>query len=102
MTDRKTFSMASPVPVGSSAKVQVGGRFFTSGIVSDRSGGLESESHRVFQLLAELLRTIYGVVLNHPGPGRYGSSLNSCSQVGMFSVCGCDCENGLVARSSLA
>lgn len=97
MTNRKTFSTATPIPAGAPAAVQVGKRFFTSGIVSDRSGGLESESHRVFQLLAELLRdgglsttdvvrtriwhtgedgsaaekllrSVHGVVFNHPGP----------------------------------
>ena len=102
MTNRKTFSTATPIPAGSPAATQVGNRFFTSGIVSDRSGGLESESHRVFQLLAELLResglstsdvvrtriwhtgedgasganefgeellkSVHGVVFDHPGP----------------------------------
>ena len=102
MTNRKTFSTATPIPAGAPAAVQVGDRFFTSGFVSDRSGGLESESHRVFQLLAELLRksglsatdvvrtriwhtgeagtscadafgeellrSVHGVVFNHPGP----------------------------------
>lgn len=102
MASRKTFSTAAPVPAGAPAAVQVGDRFFTSGIVSDRSGGLESESHRVFQLLAELLRngglsasdvvrtriwhtgeggasgadnsgeellrSVHGVVFDHPGP----------------------------------
>lgn len=108
MTNRKTFSTATPIPAGdvvpggALAAVQVGSRFFTSGIVSDRSGGLESESHRVFQLLAELLRdsglstsdvvrtriwhrggegttgahdygeellrSVHGVVFDHPGP----------------------------------
>jgi enamine deaminase RidA (YjgF/YER057c/UK114 family) len=102
MPARKTFSTAAPIPAGAPAAVQVGDRFFTSGIVSDRSGGLESESHRVFQLLAELLRnsglamsdvvrthiwhtgeegesgahhygekllrSVHGVVFNHPGP----------------------------------
>jgi enamine deaminase RidA (YjgF/YER057c/UK114 family) len=75
----------------------VGDRFFTSGIVSDRTGGLESESHRVFQLIVELLRraglstgdvvrtriwhiskdggeseallrVVHGVIFSHPGP----------------------------------
>jgi enamine deaminase RidA (YjgF/YER057c/UK114 family) len=102
MSNSKTFSTAAPIPAGAPAAVQVGERFFTSGIVSDRSGGLESESHRVFQLLAELvrnsglamndvvrtriwhtgedgaagardygeklLRSVHGVVFNHPGP----------------------------------
>ncbi|MDP6665831.1 MAG: Rid family hydrolase [Dehalococcoidia bacterium] len=57
MTSRKSFAPTIPLPAGAPAAVQVGNRFFTSGIVSDRSGGLESESHRVFQLLAELLRS---------------------------------------------
>ncbi|MDA1279001.1 MAG: RidA family protein [Chloroflexi bacterium] len=97
MPDRKIYSSATPLPVGAPAAVRVGNRFFTSGIVSDRIGGLESESHRVFQLLAELLRSsglstddvartrvwhtraenidaeavlrsVHGVVFNHPGP----------------------------------
>ncbi|MEE8046027.1 MAG: Rid family hydrolase, partial [Dehalococcoidia bacterium] len=96
-SERKTFSSATPLPAGSPAAVQVGGRFFTSGIVSDRTGGLESESHRVFQLIAELLRSsglssgdvvrtriwhtsengasaeallrgVHGVIFSHPGP----------------------------------
>ncbi len=96
-TTRKTFSSSTPLPSGSPAAVQVGTRFFTSGIVSDRTGGLESESHRVFQLLAELLRnsgvstadvvrtrichtseeggatekllrSVHGVIFNYPGP----------------------------------
>ena len=86
-----------PLPTGSPAAVRVGDRFFTSGIVSDRTGGLESESHRVFQLIAELLRraglstgdvvrtriwhiskdggeseallrVVHGVIFSHPGP----------------------------------
>ena len=94
---RKTFSSATPLPAGSPAAVQVDNRFFTSGIVSDRTGGLESESHRVFQLIAELLRNselstgdvvrtriwhtskdsgeseallraVHGVIFSHPGP----------------------------------
>jgi enamine deaminase RidA (YjgF/YER057c/UK114 family) len=94
---RKTFSYATPLPAGSPAAVLVGDRFFTSGIVSDRTGGLESESHRVFQLIAELLRSsgiasddvvrtriwhtsedgaeaekmlriVHGVIFQHPGP----------------------------------
>ena len=94
---RKTFSSATPLPAGSPAAVRVGNRFFTSGIVSDRTGGLESESHRVFQLIAELLRSaglstgdvvrtriwhtsndggkseallrvVHGVIFSHPGP----------------------------------
>lgn len=85
------------MPAAAPALVQVGDRFFTSGIVSDRTGGLESESHRVFQLIAELLRNcglstadvvrtriwhtsvegaeaekmlrmVHGVIFNHPGP----------------------------------
>jgi len=97
LTARKTFSSATPLPAGSPAAVQVGERFFTSGIVSDRTGGLESESHRVFQLIAELLRNsgissgdvvrtriwhtsedgaaaesmlriVHGVIFQHPGP----------------------------------
>ena len=97
---RKTFSSSTPLPSGSPAAVQVGNRFFTSGIVSDRTSGLESESHRVFQLIAELLRSsgistadvvrtriwhtssgdedgaavekllrsVHGVIFDHPGP----------------------------------
>jgi enamine deaminase RidA (YjgF/YER057c/UK114 family) len=94
---RKVFSTSTPLPAGSPAAVRVGDRFFTSGIVSDRTGGLESESHRVFQLIAELLRnagistsdvvrtriwhtaengaeteallrSVHGVIFNHPGP----------------------------------
>ena len=97
VTNRKTFSTAAPVPGGAPAAVQVGSRFFTSGIISDRTGGLESESHRIFQLLADLLRnsglstndvvrtriwhtdadgeaaedllrSVHGVVFKHPGP----------------------------------
>ena len=94
---RKTFSSATPLPAGSPAGVRVGDRLFTSGIVSDRTGGIESESHRVFQLVAELLRSarlstddvvrtriwhtskdgaesealprvVHGVIFSHPGP----------------------------------
>ena len=94
---RKTFSSVIPLPAGSPAAVRVGDRFFTSGIVSDRTGGLESESHRVFQLIVELLRraglstgdvvrtriwhiskdggeseallrVVHGVIFSHPGP----------------------------------
>ena len=94
---RKTFSSVIPLPLGSPAAVRVGDRFFTPGIVSDRTGGLESESHRVFQLIAELLRraglstgdvvrtrtwhiskdggeseaflrVVRGVIFSHPGP----------------------------------
>jgi enamine deaminase RidA (YjgF/YER057c/UK114 family) len=94
---RKTFTSSTPLPAGSPVAVQVGNRFFTSGIVSDRTGGLESESHRVFQLIAELfrnagissadvvrtriwhtspdtaeaeamLRVVHGVIFSHPGP----------------------------------
>lgn len=97
ISTRKTFSSATPLPAGSPAAVRVGDRFFTSGIVSDRTGGLESESHRVFQLIAELLRSaglstgdvvrtriwhtskdggeaeallrvVHGVIFSHPGP----------------------------------
>ncbi len=94
---RKMFSVGTPLPASAPALVRVGDRFFTSGIVSDRTGGLESESHRVFQLIAELLRSsglttndvvrtriwhtsedgsaaeqmlrsVHGVIFNHPGP----------------------------------
>lgn len=94
---RITFSSVIQLPAGSPAAVRVGDRFFTSGIVSDRTGGLESESHRVFQLIAELLRraglskgdvvrtriwhiskdggeseallrVVHGVIFSHPGP----------------------------------
>jgi len=51
-----TLSSTTPLLAGASAAVRVGDRIFTSGIVSDRTGGLESESHRVFQLIAELAR----------------------------------------------
>ncbi|MGB1749069.1 MAG: hypothetical protein ACPHK0_04755, partial [Dehalococcoidia bacterium] len=41
-----TLSSTTPLPAGAPAAVRVGDRIFTSGIVSDRTGGLESESHR--------------------------------------------------------
>lgn len=97
MSDRITHTSATPLPANAPAAVLIANRFFTSGIVSDRTGGLESESHRVFQLLSELLRnsglstddvvrtrawhtgdesldveellrSVHGVVFNHPGP----------------------------------
>lgn len=97
MSSRKSFSVSTPLPANAPAAVQTGNRFFTSGIVSDRVGGLESESHRVFQLISELLResgvpannvvrtriwhagsdaaaaetllrSIHGVAFSHPGP----------------------------------
>jgi enamine deaminase RidA (YjgF/YER057c/UK114 family) len=72
----------------------INGRLFTSGLVSDRPGGLESETHRIFQqALAmfrdagispadvvrtrawyideggeETIRDTHGVVFDHPGP----------------------------------
>ncbi len=77
--------------------VIVGNRVFTSGLVSDRPGGLESETHRIFQLTLSMLRDAgiapgdvvrtrawyvedeagasaqeildtHGVVFDHPGP----------------------------------
>jgi len=51
-----TLSSTTPLLAGAPAAVRVGDRIFTSGIVSDQTGGLESESHRVFQLIAELAR----------------------------------------------
>lgn len=94
---RETYTVGTPLPAAAPALVRVGNRFFTSGIVSDRTGGLESESHRVFQLIAELLRSsglpasdivrtriwhtskngsnaerllrnVHGVIFSHPGP----------------------------------
>ena len=74
--------------------VILGDRLFTSGLSSDRSGGLESETHRVFQMALGMLhdagvsprdvartrvwyvdeggeditRDAHGVVFDHPGP----------------------------------
>lgn len=78
----------------SPALVIAGDRLFTSGMISDRPGGLESEAHRVFQQALsmlrdagvspadvvrtrawyvddggeEVLRDTHGVVFDHPGP----------------------------------
>ena len=41
---------------GPPALVIVGDRVFSSGLVSDRPGGLESETHRIFQLTLSMLR----------------------------------------------
>lgn len=99
MSDKGKFTLRSttPLPAGAPAATRVGDRIFTSGIVSDRTGGIESESHRVFQLIAEmahangfslsdvvrtriwhtspdgndaetLLKSVHGVVFPHPGP----------------------------------
>ncbi len=82
---------------GPPALVIAGDRVFSSGLVSDRPGGLESETHRIFQLTLSLLRDAgiapgdvtrtrawyvddpagageedirdtHGVVFDHPGP----------------------------------
>lgn len=79
------------------ALVITGDRVFSSGLVSDRPGGLESETHRIFQLTLSMLREAgiapgdvmrtrawyvddgsaaaevsirdtHGVVFDHPGP----------------------------------
>ena len=94
MSGRRAFSWSSRLPAGAPAAVMVNGRLFTSGLVSDRPGGLESETHRVFQqalaLLREagaapgdvvrtrawyvdeggerIIRETHGVVFDHPGP----------------------------------
>jgi len=44
------------LPVGA-ALVAAGDRIFTSGLLSDHPGGLESEAHRVFQQAVALLRS---------------------------------------------
>jgi enamine deaminase RidA (YjgF/YER057c/UK114 family) len=44
------------LPVGA-ALVAAGDRIFTSGLLSDHPGGLDSESHRVFQQAVALLRS---------------------------------------------
>ena len=41
---------------GPPSLVIVGNRVFSSGLVSDRPGGLESETHRIFQLTLSMLR----------------------------------------------
>lgn len=82
---------------GAPALVIAGERVFSSGLASDRPGGLESETHRVFQLTLsmlrdagispgdvvrtrawyvddpaganeEVIRETHGVVFDHPGP----------------------------------
>ena len=82
---------------GPPALVIVGDRVFSSGLVSDRPGGLESETHRIFQQTLSMLRDAgispsdvvrtrawyvddpagagedairdtHGVVFDHPGP----------------------------------
>ena len=82
---------------GPPALVIAGDRVFSSGLVSDRPGGLESETHRIFQLTLSMLRDAgispgdvvrtrawyvadpagagvqqirdtHGVVFDHPGP----------------------------------
>ena len=84
-------------PGSSPALVIVGNRVFSSGLISDRPGGLESETHRIFQMAlstlhdagiapADVVRTrawyvadspvdaeavirdTHGVVFDHPGP----------------------------------
>ncbi len=54
---RKTFGADSglKLPVGMPL-VAAGDRIFTSGLVADHPAGLESETHRVFQQAAALLR----------------------------------------------
>ncbi|MEX0762760.1 MAG: RidA family protein [Dehalococcoidia bacterium] len=93
MTNRRIIRGGN-LPAGAPALVAVGDRIFTSGLVSDRPGGLESEAHRVFQqaiaILRDagvstadvvrtrvwhvdtdaepMLRDVHGVVFDHPGP----------------------------------
>lgn len=84
-------------PGSAPALVIVGDRVFSSGLVSDRPGGLESETHRIFQLTLstlrdagiapgdvvrtrawyvddatlnaeEIIKDTHGVVFDHPGP----------------------------------
>lgn len=96
MSERKVVQGSAP---GQTAPllVTVGNRVFSSGLVSDRPGGLESETHRIFQLTLSMLRDsgispadvvrtrawyvddeagagvdeirdTHGVVFDHPGP----------------------------------
>lgn len=93
MTERKVIK-GSGRAGSSPALVIADDRLFTSGMISDRPGELESESHRVFQQLLsmlrdagvslddvvrtrawyvddggeEVLRDTHGVVFDHPGP----------------------------------
>lgn len=91
------FARASGKPAGPPALVIAGDRVFSSGLVSDRPGGLVSETRRIFQLTLSMLRDAgispadvvrtrawyvddptvdsvesirdnHGVVFDHPGP----------------------------------
>lgn len=94
---KRTVVQGSGQADGPPELVIVGDRVFTSGLVSDRPGGLESETHRIFQLTLSVLRDAgiapgdvvrtrawyvddeagageeeirdtHGVVFDHPGP----------------------------------
>lgn len=54
---RRVFALdpGTRLPVGA-ALVAAGDRIFTSGLLSDHTGGLQSEAHRVFQQAVALLR----------------------------------------------
>ncbi len=55
MPKRTVVQGTGPVD-GAPRLVIVGDRVFSSGLVSDRPGGLESEAHRIFQLTLSMLR----------------------------------------------
>lgn len=94
---KRTVVQGSGRAGGPPALVIVGDRVVSSGLVSDRPGGLESETHRIFQLTLsmlrdsgitpgdvvrtrawyvddeagaddEVIRDTHGVVFDHPGP----------------------------------
>ena len=100
-----------------------GNRLFTSGLVSDRPGGLESEAHRVFQLALamlrdagvapadvvrtrawyvddggeEVIRDTHGVVFDHPGPA-FSAIRASCLPEGAAVAIEIEAVKGAAAR----
>ena len=111
---------------GPPALVIAGDRVFSSGLVSDRPGGLESETHRIFQLMLSMLRDAgispgdvvrtrawyvddpagageaeirdtHGVVFDHPGPA-FSAVKTTCLPEGAAIAIELEAIRGAVSR----